>query len=108
MFFKKRYHTLKVFNKKYDSLNRNFVFSSDEFEKLEKVIDFLLEKKESWDLNPVFDVKDNTLSPEKVLSVFHKVDKYKHIEKAPESIENLEEFFNYIEEKEAESEQPRR
>jgi len=104
MFFKKRYHTLKVFNKKYDSLNRNFVFSSEEFEDFEKVIDFLLEKQERWDLVPVFDTKDSTLSPDKVLSVFHKVDKYKYIEKVPESIENLEEFFNYIEEKEGESE----
>ena len=104
MFFKKRYHTLKVFNKKYDSLNRNFVFSSDEFEGLEQVINFLLNKKDRWHLVPVFDIKDKGLSPEKVLSVFHKIDKYKHIEKVPESIENIEEFFNYIEEKERKSE----
>lgn len=98
MFFKKKYHTLKISNKKYKSLKKSFVFTAFEIDKIKKSIEFLSEN-ENWEIKVVFDLKDQAMKPSDVLMIHHLLGDYLEIESVPEPIETFEEFSEYLKEK---------
>jgi hypothetical protein len=99
MFFNKKYHTFKMSNKKYKSLKSNFVFTFTEVENIFKSIDFLSDN-ENWEFNFAFDIKDKDLKPSVALELYHRIGIFLEITFIPESIETIEEFLEYIKEKE--------
>ena len=94
MFFKKKYHTLKIKHLKFNSLKRVYSFTASKITDIKLILDDL-KKENGWKVEVIWNGKDKGLALSDILYV-HNILNENHVSEIPKNVTSQKELLLFL------------